>query len=467
MELETTVKIASGGFCVGGANVGAACADSSQCPGSTCGCGVLRNFRCSNAPNKACAIDADCGASNTCNEQGTEQTPASGLPRVLECGGLYTGGGANAVPLPLRIPDTSTVRAKVASCNPVTGQIVTAATTRLETGSNLTCSEGKKCSVNNATCVLDSNCPMSETCESRCFFGAPIPIPNAMSVPTSVCAVNVVATDLAGTGTCDGGSTVNVSLRSEVYLSGDLFDDIPGIQPCPLCDRFCIGGTNADFPCNGNGNCNSGNCNTLTTCLSGPNDGMNCTPGTSDSTALGDLQNAFPTSHHCPPEPGLSITSAIGGLPIDLEFTTGTQIKRAKDMNAGAGGNRVFCGFCRDISNGGSLCFEGDNIDVACPEAIPPADGNAVPCTSDADCADADSYESCAQRNPGAFSRGTATVFSLTGSPAECLADGQAKTARAVGGFCIPPTFEGTIDAAGDLPGPGAVSLEVEAQLVP
>jgi hypothetical protein len=90
-----------------------------------------------------------------------------------------------------------------------------------------------------------------------------------------------------------------------------------------------------------------------------------------------------------------------------------------------------------------------------------------VPCDTDADCADGDTYESCAQRTAGAFSETAATVYSMTGTPAECLADGLGKAAGAVGGFCIPPTFDATVDAAGDLPGPGAVSLAVEAQLLP
>jgi len=33
--------------------------------------------------------------------------------------------------------------------------------------------------------------------------------------------------------------------------------------------------------------------------------------------------------------------------------------------------------------------------------------------------------------------------------------------------FCIPPTFNATVDAAADLPGPGAVSLAGTAQLLP
>ena len=31
--------------------------------------------------------------------------------------------------------------------------------------------------------------------------------------------------------------------------------------------------------------------------------------------------------------------------------------------------------------------------------------------------------------------------------------------------FCIPPTFNGTVDSTGDLPAPGAVALEGSAQL--
>jgi hypothetical protein len=33
--------------------------------------------------------------------------------------------------------------------------------------------------------------------------------------------------------------------------------------------------------------------------------------------------------------------------------------------------------------------------------------------------------------------------------------------------FCIQPTFNATVDAAGDLPGPGAVTLQGTAQLLP
>jgi hypothetical protein len=198
---------------------------------------------------------------------------------------------------------------------------------------------------------------------------------------------------------------------------------------------------------------------TQTTCLGGPNDGDPCTPATSDSTVLGDLQNAYPTSHDCPPEPTLSITDDIGGLPIAFALTSGTIQKNALDHGAAL---RVFAGFCRDINIETSGCFEGDTNINACPTA-----GNkvGVPCDSDADCSPP--YESCAQRTPGAFGPGQApTQINVFGAPdGQCLADGALHTATLVSIFDIPPTFNGTVDAAGDLPGPGAAMLQGVAQL--
>jgi hypothetical protein len=92
-----------------------------------------------------------------------------------------------------------------------------------------------------------------------------------------------------------------------------------------------------------------------------------------------------------------------------------------------------------------------------------------VPCDSDADCtADADEYESCVQRNPGAFSEAGATRIEVSGTTdGGCLGDAAAHTQDQVAIFCIPPTFDATVDAAGDLPGPGATLLTGDAQLSP
>jgi len=156
------------------------------------------------------------------------------------------------------------------------------------------------------------------------------------------------------------------------------------------------------------------------------------------------------------------VTSYMGGVPVSFNLTTGTDELNAVDR---PNGSRVFCGFCRDVTGGGSFCFEG-NTYGGCPAAIPPADGNAVPCSSDADCNDGDQYESCVQREPGGFSYAASTRISVTGAAdGQCLADGEPHAADLASIFCMAPTFDAVVDAAICLPGPGAVMLQGEVQL--
>jgi hypothetical protein len=418
-------------------------------------CGQEQNFRCADDANAACATDDDCPV-GPCNE-----VTGSGLPRDLDCGGLYTGGGGNTVPLPIQIPDQATYVMSVTSC--VGDAVSLGATTASDTGTNRTCTEGKKCSGNNASCVLDSDCPASQTCQDRCFFGPPLPIPNANNVSTSVCSVNVIQNDAVGVVACnDGATTTSVPLAGKVFLAGDLLKavtppNVPGIQPCPLCVRQCVGGANDNFPCDDNADCASGICGGATECLGGLDSGDPCTPASSPLTA------SLPTSHDCSIDPLLDVTASIGGLPIAFAAITGTDVRSA--VNNGANADRVFCGFCRDTTNGGSLCFEGDTSGF-CPAAIPAATGLGVTCNDSADCTDGDTYETCSQRTAGAFSRAAATRLTLAGSTdGQCLDDFGPHDVTLAYLFCIPPTFDGIIDATGDLPGPGAASLVGTQQL--
>jgi hypothetical protein len=306
---------------------------------------------------------------------------------TLECGGLYFGGGQNSVPLPAVVPDQGRSVTNITACDPATGALTLSGATAAETGSQ------RNCSV------------------TGCLFGAPLPIANANSIPTSTCVINSLRSNASGSANCNSGaSSIDLPLNSQIFLTGDLLPGVPGIQPCPIC----VGGT----------------------CQGGPNNGQACTPESSD---LGD---AFPTSHDCPPPP----EQDIGGLPIPFALTTGT----ASDTATASGTEqRVFCGFCRDQSNTGSGVFEEP----------------ARPCSSDAGCGSA--FPDCEQRNNGAFSFGAARTISVTGSPApSCLADGPTASTL-VSVFCIPPTFNATVDNAADLPGPGAVSLPGTSVLLP
>jgi hypothetical protein len=251
-----------------------------------------------------------------------------------------------------------------------------------------------------------------------CFFGAPLSVPNSVTTPTSTCVVNVVATDGAGSLDCStGAQTLDIPLASIVYLTGDTAVDpmstIAGIQPCPLCS----GGS----------------------CVGGPNDTLPCEEGT---TALND---SYPTSHDCPPDPSFD----IGTLPISFLLSSGsltwTGTPATNDTGEPSAQSRVFSGYCRDTNstlnfqNPGQKCWEnGVAVGPACAE---PA-------------------ESCEQRSNGAFGPGGGSNRTITeiGAPQLGVYFGPAP-GTLVSIFSIPPTFNATVDAVGDLPGPGAVAL--------
>jgi hypothetical protein len=325
----------------------------------------------------------------------------------------------------------------VSTCNAGTGALTLTNLTSTQTGSNRDCTS------------------------VGCLFGPPLPIPNSGSTPTSVCVVNVVATNAAGTANCStGASHLNLPLTSQLFLDGDLFPNAPGIQVCPVCNLSCGPGTtngNLGGPCNTDADCGggAGSCGGSIKCHGGPNDGMACTPADS---AISNGLSDFPTSHDCPPP----AVNNIGGLPIAFDLVTGTKTVTAVN-NTASGQNNVFCGFCRDVNNLGSGCFAGDQT-AGCPTPLETA---PIACASNAGCPS--TYPDCVQRSAGAFgpAGGGAHTINETGSPAGNMTDGAGHPSTLASIFCIQPTFNPTVDAAGDLPGPGAVTLEGTAQLLP
>jgi hypothetical protein len=325
----------------------------------------------------------------------------------VDCAGLYTGGGGNSVPLPFAVPDLGLAISAITEC---TGQNATlGSTTSEETGSNLNCTN------------------------TGCFFGAPLAVPNSMTIPTSVCVLNTASAPLTGTAVCDTGVTdVDLPLSSNIFLTGDKLGGVDGIQPCPLC-------TGGDPNTPGSG-----------TCVGGPNNGMACTAGTTVINA------SYPTSHDCPPD----ASDSIGSLPVAFRLGSGsiawTATPATNDVATTASAQtRVFSGFCRDQAlPGGEGGFE--NPAQKCWE-----NGMAV----GAPCTDGDSFESCEQRTQGAFGpngAGNRTIVA-TGSATSLLSGPAPGTLVSI--FSIPPTFDATIDSAGDLPGPGAVAIPGTAAL--
>jgi hypothetical protein len=68
--------------------------------------------------------------------------------------------------------------------------------------------------------------------------------------------------------------------------------------------------------------------------------------------------------------------------------------------------------------------------------------------------------DACQQRTQGAFgpNGGTVKTIKLVGAPAGGILAGPAATTLG-SVFCIPPSFDATLDSAADLPGPGAVAI--------
>ena len=434
--------------------------------GAGCAAGQFCNSSCQCVATAACA----CGASTPTKldfttDVGTGEcgavTDGSGDNLLcLECAGLYFGGGAVAVPLPATVPNMGSSLTKVSACSDTC--ITLANFTSTDTGSNRNCTS------------VD------------CLFGPPLPIPNNAAAPLSTCVINIVAADAQGFAQCDtGASSVNLPLTSLTYLFGDLLNgttpdrpDVAGIQPCPVCLNACkvcsSTGASNGMPCTTNADCGTGgfcggsactsdadcpagiSCSSAPQCLGGPNDGLACTPGS------GSLGDPYPTSHDCPP-PGFPVGTLpgqpIGTLPIPFALTT--SISSKPGVVSGTQ-QRVFCGYCRDAANTG--CFEGDP--TAAMDGCPEPAGALHPCTSDADCTTAN-YASCEQRDQGAFRQGSAAKVFEVGAPAGSMIDGAAHPSTLVSVFCIPPTFNLAIDAALDLPGPGAVALPDMVQLLP
>ena len=356
-------------------------------PGSCCNGDFFVSFSTTNAPG-------DCG----------DLLFATGaLVANIQCSGLYTGGGGNSVPLPMAAPDQTHVVVSIAGC---AGQsAIIGPADSAQTGSNTVCSD------------------------VGCYFGAPLPMPNSSTIPTSTCAVQAVQTAVSGSVDCSTGATnVNLPLTVSIFLTGDDLAGVPGIQPCPLCSAG--------------------------SCMGGPNNGMACTAGTTAINA------AYPTSHDCPPAP----SDFVGNLPIAFALSSGTVTWRGTMATNDTGSTasaqtRVFSGYCRDNAlPGGTGCFKGDP-NPACPASTPGAqkcweNGMAV----GAACGVSDTYESCEQRNQGAFGPNGAATRTILAIGNSMSILGGPSLGTLVSVFSIPPTFDATIDGANDLPGPGALA---------
>ncbi|TMB48316.1 MAG: hypothetical protein E6J56_25265 [Deltaproteobacteria bacterium] len=421
---------------------------------------------------------------------------------TLQCAGLYVGGAGVGVPLPFAIPTNSTTVTNVTACAGTS--LTLSGTTPAEAGNNR-CSGGSN---HNGSCTTNADCPGGKCnflicTNAGCLFGPPLPLPNGahLNAATSTCVINTITGNGSGTGDCNAGTITNYSLplSSDIFLAGDLLamrcvgGTTPGatcaagggcgtVAPgsCPggtcvndngrctdngaaccsdadcntgagaTCETgACSGGTNNGNGCITSADCpGGGQCRTFIQpcpiceptshkCNGGPNDALACTPVSTPDD--GD----YPTSHECPPNTSLS----IGALPIALHNDTGTISLTAQNKTDQ---NNVFCGYCKNkFTNAFRNPF--------------------VACNTNTDCASFTGFTSCGQRTSGAFSSADiARTIYETGLPAGPLTTGGPAVHQIlVSIFCIPPTFSPAVDAAADLPGPGAVAFDGSVVMTP
>jgi hypothetical protein len=394
---------------------------------------------CSEAPGlEPCDSDTDC--TGFCSGP-----PVTTL--TLTSGGLYGGGNGVGIPLPELIPDQAKLILRVTDCSPTAETFQLAGASAAEVGGS---QPWRHCT---SASVQSPEYPG----KPGCLVGSPLPIPNGA---TSMCIIKRIATDPTGTGTCRGTvADAQVGLMVDLYMTGPQL----GEAPCPRC-------------LDGGGTCAPG----TACCESGPNANQPCVPGNTLSGA------SHPTSHDCPPPP----PSFIGSKFEMLSLTSGTATKTATDFLAM---NQVFCGFCGRSAGAQPLDFRGvctggtENGKICngavCGTCVTAAacvagGGSCTPtaCTADATCSTfatgcgasgSSACNRCRQRTAGAFGAGAAQTITEVGQPANaCIATGS-HSGRLVSVFCIPPAFDTTVDANGDYPGPGAVSLDGTFRMLP
>jgi hypothetical protein len=436
---------------------------------ANCAGGEICNGFCQCQTSEAC----DCGSATPLLYSYTTQPPqvlggscgsTDGAENPsLVCSGLYIGGGGGGLPVPSLVPDQGQNLFTVDFCNGT--NLSLSHTTAVDTGNNRNCSAGSKCSGSGDPCSEDGDCPALETC-NICYFGAPLPILDTAIAALSTCVINTISRDSLGGVDCSTGeSFVDQPLNSKVHLHGtDQSPSTPGYQPCPVCvSGSCEGGPNDTLGCTPASttydlyDCCASGTPTMTTGGIGAPCTVNadctnndCVPGCT----------VFPTTHDCPPAP----VEDIGNIPVPFALTSGTDT-----VNADANGS--LCGWCRDVNAEASNCFEGDATPSCPASSIIDCGGGTgntecavVPCGSDTDCTAP--YETCEQRNPGAYRDTLVTTQTETGAPGGDLRDYLPHFGVASDSFCIANSFSAAIDAQADLGGPGAVSLPGNMQLL-
>jgi hypothetical protein len=268
---------------------------------------------------------------------------------------------------------------------------------------------GSSCVVGATTTAPAVNSAQPDCTGVGCNFGTPLEIPNPSLPILTTCVLDTYS--FAASGTLDlgtGTSSTSAVLSSDTYLTGNL------TQPCPRC-------YSGGVPVSGSpGSPATG------TCDRGPRTGMACTSTNSVGLTRDCLTGGSSGLSNCPNGTGSSPCTCIAGSP---------------GMDACTDGSHV-----GPIAVNLSPLTTGTTVSTNATGKFCPGQGG-TPGT------------------PGCF--GTSgpptnklcTTITENGTPAGPLTVGTPASVTLAYVFCIPPTSNGTVNFAADLPGPGAVSL--------
>jgi hypothetical protein len=313
-------------------------------------------------------------------------------------------------------------------------------------------------------------------------LGPPLPLQSAGN-PT--CTVNALLNDISGTANPDTGSSeLNITLKSKTHTGGTTTQT----HPCPVC----VGDT---IPRDGD---------PTGTCRGGLRDGEACDVDGFDATFASQAAGEG-LALDCPPHPTTNISGS--GLFIPFNFTTGhTELGFETKCDPPLGAldcacavctldatracrNNAECtgvGTCTTHGGGAAKLRQPNSCENAAPcqpigddkgqcngvnDVLQFCDGvmrqnglGFMTCNNNSDC----DFAECDDTTPELDGCGACTVT----QPLSCFlnpivddGDPDLDHPMLVSTFCLPPTSNSAINAAGGVPGPARVGAEMDVTL--
>lgn len=318
---------------------------------------------------------------------------------------------------------------------------------------------------------------------AHCLDGPNVDDLCAVDSECSVCIggfndTQACADDSACGSACVGGSEAGTACTTDGDC-GDVCDGgLDEGNPCTTdgdCANACTGGFNDGSACANNGDC-------ANACVGGANDGASCTTGgdCADACAGGSNDGTACTSDA---DCSGSCTGGTNDGTVCFDDTPctggGTCQAIGTCSDTGACSDLGTCGDLGTCPNNGTCtntgacdihtCGQESDTDNYCSGVLFANGHGILPCTNDASC---DSYISgssntdnwvCPGNDCGTCS--VSTFRSCFLDPIEVTGTPDTSNPILAGTFCLPPSSNGSVNAATGSPGPGSVKTDALVEL--